>query len=189
MASGVTRPPISRGGLAFSGLFGYLSFMRSRGISPAPLAHPATTKREWILSLLLFLSLVLTYFESASPAGRSDADLEASILRVKPAVVLISSEVGAEVTVRCGAGPVQTVRPDPLYETGSGFIIHPEGFIATNGHVVERLVGPATGATFFDAAARLPAHRQVWRANRVPRRARGARSFSHQSEGRLPDQG
>jgi hypothetical protein len=35
-------------------------------------------------------------------------------------VVLISSEVGAEVSVDCGTGPVHRVRPDPFYETGSG---------------------------------------------------------------------
>ena len=90
------------------------------------------------VSLLVYLWIVLVLAGYPRSAAGSEAELEASILRAKPGVVLISSEVGAEVTVRCGRGPAQVVRPDAQYETGSGFIIHPDGYIATNGHVVAR---------------------------------------------------
>ncbi|HSB71966.1 MAG TPA: trypsin-like peptidase domain-containing protein [Candidatus Methylomirabilis sp.] len=93
---------------------------------------------------------------SARGAIPQEVELEAHILHAKPAVVLISSEVNAEVTIRCGDERAHTVRPEPLYETGSGFFIHPDGYIATNGHVVERFYEMNTkklAAGFLQAAA------------------------------------
>src|SRR5437879_11854664 len=72
----------------------------------------------------------------AAPHGATALSVQEAILRVKPAVVLITAEVRADVTMNCGRGPV-TVTPAPFMETGTGWFVDGRGFIVTNAHVVD----------------------------------------------------
>src|SRR5215468_2522676 len=88
------------------------------------------------------------------------------LLRAKPGVALVVSEVSAEVTVTCPTGGQQRVKPAPFRETGTGWFINPNGWVITNGHVVsaarqpgpsiERELGePALSAALARAKAKL----------------------------------
>jgi S1-C subfamily serine protease/rhodanese-related sulfurtransferase len=73
----------------------------------------------------------------AAPARPATAlVVQEAILLVKPAVVLVTAEVRAEVTINCGSRTV-TVRPMPFVETGTGWFVDGRGYVVTNAHVVD----------------------------------------------------
>jgi len=70
------------------------------------------------------------------PGPCSALSLQEALLVAKPAVTIVSAEVGGTVTVNCGRGPV-TVTPSPYIEAGTGWFIDGRGFLITNAHVVD----------------------------------------------------
>src|SRR5262249_29986253 len=75
----------------------------------------------------------------AAPAGLAAAQsmaLQEILLRAKPATVLVVSEVASEVSLDCGSGP-RKVSPRPFRETGTGWFVDSNGWVVTNGHVVQ----------------------------------------------------
>ena len=65
------------------------------------------------------------------------ASVTETLLKAKPAVAIVMTEVSAEVRLACPDGSPQRVVPPPLQEHGTGFLIAPDGYVVTNGHVVQ----------------------------------------------------
>jgi rhodanese-related sulfurtransferase len=87
--------------------------------------------------LALAVSLVLLATSVPRAARAADViSLQEIILRAKPATVLVIAEVGSEVLLNCGSGLKKT-SPAPFRETGTGWLIDSNGWIVTNGHVVQ----------------------------------------------------
>lgn len=93
--------------------------------------HVALAGLVLLLALLAPLSL---------PAA--EPSLQEALLRAKPAVALVITEVAAEVTLSCGGGGQNRVSPKPLRETGTGWFIAPSGWLVTNAHVVSSAQPP-----------------------------------------------
>src|SRR5256885_17047729 len=84
---------------------------------------------------MVVVGLVGLVVLAASARTARAQSLQEVLLRAKPAVALVVSEVAARVTVNCG-GVVTTVEPAPLRETGTGWFVSPIGWLGTNAHVV-----------------------------------------------------
>jgi S1-C subfamily serine protease len=70
------------------------------------------------------------------PAVAQPISVQEALLRATPAVALVVAEVAAEVTLNCGSGPTK-VSPPVFRETGTGWFADGNGWVITNGHVVQ----------------------------------------------------
>jgi S1-C subfamily serine protease len=91
-----------------------------------------------ILRLALFVAAVVMTMAGlpAAVLAQKPLTLQEALLRATPAVVLVVAEVASEVTLDCGAGPVK-VTPPVFRETGTGWFLDADGWLITNGHVVQ----------------------------------------------------
>src|SRR5882724_75164 len=80
------------------------------------------------------------------PEAATESELQSAVFRAKPAVVMVAVRIGATATVRCSSGTTAVVNPGAIGELGSGSIVHPDGWIVTNGHVVQPYQEGADGA-------------------------------------------
>lgn len=80
----------------------------------------------------LGLALLLAIVPQAVAAAET---IQEVLLRAKPAVALVLAEVSATVTLGCPGGDETAVSP-AFRETGTGWFVHPAGWLVTNGHVV-----------------------------------------------------
>jgi len=110
--------------------------------------------RTWILLIprmapTLVAGMVAWLLAAGLPAvsdGATESELQSAVFRAKPAVVMVMVRIGATATVRCSNGAVAAVQPGAIGELGSGSIIHPDGWIVTNGHVIQPYQEGADGA-------------------------------------------
>jgi S1-C subfamily serine protease len=92
------------------------------------------------MTMRLWLAVVVALI-MIGPGPALALSVQEAILRAKPAVVLVVAEVSAEVRLNCGDGE-RRVSPPPFRETGTGWVIDPDGMVITNGHVVQPAHAP-----------------------------------------------
>ena len=93
-----------------------------------------------ILRPALFGAAVVTAIASlpVAASAQKPMTLQEALQRAKPAVVLVVAEVASEVSLDCGSGSgPQKVTPPVFRETGTGWFLDADGWLITNGHVVQ----------------------------------------------------
>lgn len=79
---------------------------------------------------------LLVGLASVAPPAAYAASVQEAVLAAKPAAVLVTARVDADVTPDCGTGPT-IVKVKPFVETGTGWLVDGRGLVVTNAHVVD----------------------------------------------------
>ena len=91
----------------------------------------------------LGLGLVATWLAAAGVARGGEMPVATDVLlKVKPAVVIVTTKISGEVRLVCPNGAPQRVVTEPIQEHGTGFLITADGYLVTNGHVVQPYYEP-----------------------------------------------
>jgi len=86
--------------------------------------------------LLVAMMLCITFsVQTGMCTEEEETPLQKLLLRLKPAVVLIYSNIQAQVIIQL-EGSRKTFNADPMGSAGTGFLISSDGYLVTNGHVV-----------------------------------------------------
>jgi len=85
--------------------------------------------------VLIVLVVLLGSFRIPPARAQRQLGVQEALLRAKPAVALVVTEVKAQVKVDCGAGPVEAVT-SVFNSTGTGWFVASDGWAVTNAHVV-----------------------------------------------------
>ena len=93
------------------------------------------------LLLSVTAALLLTAGLPRPAAAQRPRSVQEGLARATPAVVLVVAEVASDVTLDCGAGPTK-ITPSVFRETGTGWFITDDGWLMTNGHVVQPAYEP-----------------------------------------------
>jgi serine protease Do len=109
-----------------------------RIVPSAPLwARQRRAMRPLALGALAMALTVATSARAGDVVGTTEP-----LLKAKPAVVLVVTEVSIGVRLVCPNGSPKRVAVAPSQEHGTGFLITPDGYIVTNGHVVQAYHDP-----------------------------------------------